>query len=85
MPVALRPRCRSTVHEFEERAFDPAYLLTPHDVAASVIHCLSLPRTAEVTDIAIRPMRKAPNTMRVPMTRSETRRRSGLTLCSGFD
>jgi NADP-dependent 3-hydroxy acid dehydrogenase YdfG len=63
---ALRPgssnptAMQKTVHEFEERAFEPAYLLTPHDVAASVIHCLSLPRSAEVTDIAIRPMRKAP-------------------------
>ena len=50
---------QKTVYEFEGRAFDPAYLMTPHDVAASVIHCLSLPRSAEVTDIAIRPMRKA--------------------------
>jgi len=51
---------QKAVYEFEGRAFDPAYLMTPEDVAASVIHCLSLPRSAEVTDIAIRPMRKAP-------------------------
>ena len=51
---------QKTVYEFEGRTFDPEYLMTPHDVAASVIHCLSLPRSAEVTDIAIRPMRKAP-------------------------
>lgn len=33
-------------------------LLQPHDVASIIIHALSLPRTAEVTNISIRPMAK---------------------------
>ena len=48
-----------TVHTFEKRVYDEAYLLSPRDVATSVVHCLSMPRTAEVTDIHLRPMRKA--------------------------
>jgi NADP-dependent 3-hydroxy acid dehydrogenase YdfG len=52
---------QETVHEFEGRTWDAAYLMTPEDIATSVVHCLSLPRTAEVTDIAMRPMRKAPS------------------------
>ena len=36
------------------------YLLQPDDIASAVIHALLLPRTAEVTDIQIRPFRKAP-------------------------
>ena len=35
-------------------------LLQPDDIAATVLHVLSLPRTAEVTDIHIRPFRKPP-------------------------
>jgi NADP-dependent 3-hydroxy acid dehydrogenase YdfG len=51
---------QESVHAFEERVFDTEYLMSPHDVAGSVLHCLSLPRSAEVTDVEIRPMRKAP-------------------------
>ncbi len=42
------------------RAYDPQYLLQAEDVAAAIGNALSLPRTAEVTDLYIRPMRKAP-------------------------
>jgi NADP-dependent 3-hydroxy acid dehydrogenase YdfG len=52
---------QESVHAFEERVYDLRYLMTPHDVAASILQCLSLPRSAEVTDVAIRPMRKAPS------------------------
>lgn len=45
------------VHRFEDRPYDPTRFLQPEDVAASVVHALSLPRTAELTDLHIRPMR----------------------------
>lgn len=43
----------------EGRAYKPELLMQPEDVAEMVIHSLRLPRTAEVTDISIRPMRKS--------------------------
>jgi NADP-dependent 3-hydroxy acid dehydrogenase YdfG len=42
----------------EGREYHPASLLQPEDVASVVVHTLMLPRTAEVTDIYIRPMTK---------------------------
>jgi short-subunit dehydrogenase len=36
--------------------YNPETLLQPADVASVVVHALALPRTAEVTDIHIRPM-----------------------------
>lgn len=46
------------VHEMEGRRYVPETLMQPQDVAMVVINALSLPRTAEVTDISIRPMIK---------------------------
>jgi NADP-dependent 3-hydroxy acid dehydrogenase YdfG len=43
----------------EKRAYQPGSLLQPEDVAAVVVNALTLPWTAEVTDITIRPMLKA--------------------------
>jgi len=43
----------------EGRAYRPELLLQPEDVAEMVTHALRLPRTAEVTDISIRPMQKS--------------------------
>lgn len=43
----------------ENRTYEKKKLLQPEDIADSVINALSLPRTAEVTDIFIRPFRKA--------------------------
>jgi NADP-dependent 3-hydroxy acid dehydrogenase YdfG len=43
----------------ERREYDPESLLQPEDVASVVLHTLMLPRTAEVTDISIRPMIKS--------------------------
>ncbi|HKW11583.1 MAG TPA: SDR family NAD(P)-dependent oxidoreductase [Gemmatimonadaceae bacterium] len=42
--------------ESEGRAYRPELLMQPEDVAAMVGHAVSLPRTAEVTDISMRPM-----------------------------
>lgn len=46
------------IFRWEGKDYPPDRLLQPQDVAAVVIHALSLPRTAEVTDINIRPMEK---------------------------
>jgi len=43
----------------EGRAYKPEVLMQPEDVAEMVVHSLRLPRTAEVTDISIRPMQKS--------------------------
>jgi NADP-dependent 3-hydroxy acid dehydrogenase YdfG len=45
------------VHRFEGKPYDPERFLQPQDVAAAVLNALALPRTAEVTDLHIRPMR----------------------------
>jgi NADP-dependent 3-hydroxy acid dehydrogenase YdfG len=47
------------VHEAEGRAYEAASLLQPSDVAEMIVAALALPRTAEVTDIMLRPMKKA--------------------------
>jgi NAD(P)-dependent dehydrogenase (short-subunit alcohol dehydrogenase family) len=47
---------QAAVHADEGRSYQPERLLQPADVAASVVHALALPRTAEVTDIHIRPL-----------------------------
>lgn len=45
------------VHRFEGRPYDPERFLQPRDVASVVLNALALPRTAEVTDLQVRPMR----------------------------
>lgn len=47
---------QATVHATEGRPYTPEQLLQPEDVASAVISALSLPRTAEVTEINIRPL-----------------------------
>ena len=46
------------VHDFERRRYQPSSLLQPEDVAAAIAAALALPRTAEVTEISVRPMKK---------------------------
>ena len=43
----------------EGKQYRPEVLLQPEDIAATVIHALALPGTAEVTDIMIRPAIKS--------------------------
>jgi len=45
--------------EKEGRKYQPDSLMQPEDIAEMVTHSLRLPRTAEVTDISIRPMQKS--------------------------
>jgi NADP-dependent 3-hydroxy acid dehydrogenase YdfG len=49
----------STLHELEGRDFTPELLLQPEDVASVVLSILTLPWTAEVTNVNIRPMLKS--------------------------
>jgi NAD(P)-dependent dehydrogenase (short-subunit alcohol dehydrogenase family) len=51
---------QAMIHAMKGRTYYPEYLLQPSDVASVVLNALFLPRTAEVTDINIRPMRKPP-------------------------
>jgi NADP-dependent 3-hydroxy acid dehydrogenase YdfG len=46
------------IHRMERKPYQPENLLQPQDVASVIINALSLPLTAEVTDIHIRPMIK---------------------------
>jgi NADP-dependent 3-hydroxy acid dehydrogenase YdfG len=50
---------QQTLSQKERREYHPESLLQPEDVASVVLHTLMLPRTAEVTDISIRPMTKS--------------------------
>jgi NAD(P)-dependent dehydrogenase (short-subunit alcohol dehydrogenase family) len=43
----------------EGRPYRPELLMQPEDVAAMVTHALALPRTAEVTEISMRPLVKS--------------------------
>jgi len=49
---------QEAVHRSEGKAYSPGRLLQPEEVAAMVLAALALPRTAEVTDLMIRPMMK---------------------------
>ena len=49
----------AALFEKEGRSYRPELLLQPEDIAAMVTRILTLPRTAEVTDISIRPMQKS--------------------------
>ena len=46
---------QAAVHQHETLHYDPARLLQPEDVASLILNVLQLPRTAEVTDLHIRP------------------------------
>jgi NADP-dependent 3-hydroxy acid dehydrogenase YdfG len=50
---------QATIHAIENRPYAPERLMQPSDVAAIVLAAIRLPRTAEVTEIAIRPMLKS--------------------------
>jgi NADP-dependent 3-hydroxy acid dehydrogenase YdfG len=52
-------RMQAAVHQHEGRPYDASKLLQPEDVASIVVHALKLPRTAEVTDVNVRPFAKS--------------------------
>jgi NADP-dependent 3-hydroxy acid dehydrogenase YdfG len=50
---------QAAIHAKEGKPYHPERLMQPEDVAAVVVHALTIKRTAEVTDISIRPMQKS--------------------------
>ena len=52
------PRTEVLFHQ-ERKAYRPELLMQPEDVAIMVLHSLKLPRTAEVTEISVRPLFKS--------------------------
>jgi len=49
---------QAAVHKMEGRDYQPERLMQPEDVATMVASALSLPRSAEVTDVMVRPLVK---------------------------
>ncbi|MEC4813253.1 MAG: SDR family NAD(P)-dependent oxidoreductase [Scytonema sp. PMC 1069.18] len=49
---------QAMIHEMEGKPYHPERFMQPEDVASVVINALSLPRSAEVTDIHLRPFAK---------------------------
>lgn len=49
---------QETVLKTEGKKYKPRLLLQPEDIAITVINALSMPRSAEITDINIRPLLK---------------------------
>lgn len=50
---------QEAIHAEEGKPYRPEGLLQPEDVATAVVHALAMDRTAEVTDLRVRPMQKA--------------------------
>jgi len=55
---------QASVHDFEGRSYQPELLMQPEDLAHVVLATLTLPASAEVTDVSIRPMSKLPDSRR---------------------
>ncbi|ESA36052.1 short-chain dehydrogenase reductase sdr [Leptolyngbya sp. Heron Island J] len=49
---------QAQVHALEDKPYVPENLMQPEDVAASILHTLSLPKTATVTDLRLIPLKK---------------------------
>ena len=50
---------QAAVYKMEDREYHPERLMQPEDVATMLVSALSLPRSAEVTDIMVRPFIKS--------------------------
>jgi NADP-dependent 3-hydroxy acid dehydrogenase YdfG len=50
---------QAAIYEMEGRRYRPELLLQPEDVTAVVLNALALPRSAEVTEISMRPLIKS--------------------------
>ena len=51
---------QAAICKLEGKPYDPRWFIQPDDVARTVLHTLALPRTAEIVDIVLRPMKKPP-------------------------
>jgi NADP-dependent 3-hydroxy acid dehydrogenase YdfG len=49
---------QAAVHPAEYHPYRPEKLIQPDDIASVVIHSLGLPKTAEITDVQVRPFAK---------------------------
>jgi NADP-dependent 3-hydroxy acid dehydrogenase YdfG len=49
---------QEAIHKAEGKTYNPELLMQPADIARILVDALKVNRTAEVTDISIRPMRK---------------------------
>jgi NADP-dependent 3-hydroxy acid dehydrogenase YdfG len=49
---------QAAIHQAEGKTYSPELLMQPADVARIIVDALKVHRTAEVTDISIRPMRR---------------------------
>jgi NADP-dependent 3-hydroxy acid dehydrogenase YdfG len=49
---------QAAIFQMESKAYRPEQLIQPQDIAKAVINALSLPRSAEITEIKIRPCKK---------------------------
>ena len=49
---------QETLHQFEGRRYQAAELVQPDDIAELILGALIMSRTAEVTDVMVRPMKK---------------------------
>lgn len=61
--LSVFPGCTATAMQdrlaaLEGKTFTPEFLLQPDDVAEVVVTALALPRSAEITDVTLRPLRK---------------------------
>jgi short-subunit dehydrogenase len=59
-PGRVSTPMQRAIIDWEGKPFVPEHLLQPDDVAASVLNALSMPRTAELTELSLRPFRKYP-------------------------
>jgi NADP-dependent 3-hydroxy acid dehydrogenase YdfG len=57
-PGSTASPMQATVHAMKGMAYHPERLMQPEDTAAVVLQALSVPRSTEVTDIILRPLRK---------------------------
>jgi NADP-dependent 3-hydroxy acid dehydrogenase YdfG len=49
---------QAAVHVVEGKDYQPDHLMQPEDIATLIVNVLNLPRSAEVTDIQVRPLQK---------------------------
>jgi NADP-dependent 3-hydroxy acid dehydrogenase YdfG len=57
-PGRTAGRMQQAIYATNHKSYHPESLLQPEDIAAVLTTALALPRTAEVTDISIRPLQK---------------------------
>ena len=51
---------QAAICKLEGRPYDPRQFIQPDDVASAVLNTVALPRTTEIVDIVLRPMKKLP-------------------------